>query len=134
MWTLRSRLEWSTPATVDDFERDVASSRGSGLVLLGLLVVLVVVLVAWTPAGVIVPSWLILILVLVLLFFPARWALRRPWSLVANTPGNDDDQPPERWTGTVRGVIRIRQMTAKIARDIEVYSTPDTDGPLHPVE
>lgn len=127
-------MEWIAPATVDDFERDVASSRGAGLALVGLLVLLVVVLVAWTPNGVIVPSWLILALVLLLLFFPARWALRRPWSLVANTPGNDDDQPAERWTGTVRGVIRIRQMTAKIARDIEVYSTPDTDGPLHPVE
>lgn len=127
-------MEWIAPATVDDFERDVASSRGAGLALVGLLVLLVVVLVAWTPNGVIVPSWLILALALLLLFFPARWALRRPWSLVANTPGNDDDQPAERWTGTVRGVIRIRQMTAKIARDIEVYSTPDTDGPLHPVE
>lgn len=127
-------MEWIAPATVDDFERDVASSRGAGLALVGLLVLLVVVLVAWTPNGVIVPSWLILALALLLLFFPARWALRRPWSLVANTPGNDDDQTAERWTGTVRGVIRIRQMTAKIARDIEVYSTPDTDGPLHPVE
>jgi Na+/melibiose symporter-like transporter len=127
-------MEWTTPATVDDFERDVASGYVSGAALMLLLVLLVVVLIAWTPSGVVVPAWLVLVLVLALLFFPVRWALRRPWSLVANTPGNDEEQPAERWTGMVRGVIKIRQMSAKIARDIEVYSTPDMDGPLHPVD
>ncbi|HEX7662254.1 MAG TPA: DUF983 domain-containing protein [Pseudonocardiaceae bacterium] len=134
MWTLRSRMEWSTPATVDDFERDVSAGWGAALGLLAVLLLLVIVLLAWKPAGVVIPMWLIVILALVLLFFPVRWALRRPWLLVANTPGNDEDQPAERWTGTVRGIIRIHQMTSKTARDIEVYSSPDSDGPLHPVD
>lgn len=134
MWTLRGRLEWSQPATVDDFEHDIAGGHASGVVMLAMLFVLVVALVVWTPAGVYVPSWLIVLLLLVIAFFPVRWALRRPWMLVANTQGTVDDQPAERWVGTVRGLFTIRQATAKVARDIEVYSMPNIDGPLHPVD
>jgi hypothetical protein len=134
MWTLRGRLEWSRPATVDDFERDVATSVAPGIAMLVALLALVVALVVWTPDGVVVPSWLVFLLVLVLLFFPFRWLLRRPWSLVANTPGNAEDLASERWAGTVRGMFTIRQTAAKIARDIEVYSLPNAEGPLHPVD
>jgi len=134
MWTLRTRVEWSNPVTVDDFEHDVTTGYGSGVVMLFLLVGLVVVLVAWTPTRVVVPWWFLLILALVVLFFPVRWLLRRPWRVVANTPGKPDDQPAEHWVGTVRGMYRIRQEAAKVARDIEVYSAPNVDGPLHQVD
>lgn len=134
MWTLRSQLEWSSPATVDDFEHDVASGYTPGIVMLVMLAVLVVALVLWTPAGVIVPSWLIAAIVVVLLFFPVRWALRRPWRLVANTQGDEEHQGAERWVGTVRGMVNIRTVTSKVARDIEVYAMPSTEGPLHPVD
>jgi hypothetical protein len=83
---------------------------------------------------VVVPGWLILALVLLFLFFPARWALRRPWTIVAETPGDLDEHPPERWVGTVRGVFNVRQETSKVARNIEVYSLPNVDGPLQPVD
>lgn len=134
MWTLRGKLEWSRPATVDDFEHDVASGYASGIVMLMMLVGLVVALVLWTPADVRVPAWLLLILLVILAFFPFRWAVRRPWRIVANTAGNQEDQVAERWVGTVRGMLNIRTVTAKVARDIEVYSMPNVDGPLHPVD
>jgi hypothetical protein len=134
MWTLRGRLEWSQPATIDDFEHDVASGYTPGIVMLFMLGVLVVALVTWRPAGVVVPSWLVMVMVIVMVFFPLRWALRRPWRLVANTPGSQQEQVAERWVGTVRGVFNIRTVAAKVARDIEVYSMPNSQGPLHPVD
>lgn len=134
MWTLRGRMEWTRPATVDDFERDVAAGVAPGIAMMTALGILVIALVVWTPAAVVVPSWLLLALAVVLLFFPVRWLLRRPWSLVANTPGNAEDLSPEHWAGTVRGMFTIRQAAAKIARDIEVYSRPPAEGPLHPVD
>jgi hypothetical protein len=134
MWTLRSQLEWSSPATVDDFEHDVASGYTPGIVMLAMLCVLVVALVLWTPAGVVIPTWLIYAIVVVLAFFPVRWALRRPWRLVANTQGDDENEGAERWVGTVRGMFNIRAVTSKVARDIEVYAMPSAEGPLHPVD
>jgi hypothetical protein len=96
--------------------------------------VLVVALVTWRPAGVVVPSWLVLVMAIVMVFFPLRWAVRRPWRLVANTPGSQQEQVAERWVGTVRGMFNIRTVAAKVARDIEVYSMPNAEGPLHPVD
>jgi len=134
MWTLRGRLEWSQPATIDDFEHDVASGYTPGIVMLFMLGVLVVALVTWRPSGVVVPSWLVLVMIIVMVFFPLRWAVRRPWRLVANTPGSQQEQVAERWVGTVRGMFNIRTVAAKVARDIEVYSMPNAEGPLHPVD
>jgi hypothetical protein len=134
MWTLRGKLEWSRPATVDDFEHDVASGYAPGIVMLVMLAGLVVALVLWTPADVRVPAWLLVVLLVILAFFPFRWAVRRPWRIVANTAGNQEDQVAERWVGTVRGMLNIRNVTARVARDIEVYSMPNVDGPLHPVD
>jgi hypothetical protein len=71
---------------------------------------------------------------MIFLFFPARWSLRRPWTVVAETPGDVEELPPERWFGTVRGMFRIRTETNKIARNIQVYSAPDVEGPLQPVD
>ncbi len=134
MWTLRSRLEWSKPATSDDFDHDFAGGSGPGLAMIVALAVLVVALIWWTPSAVVVPQWLILILFLLILFFPARWLVRRPWLVVANTPGTQEEGGAERWVGTVRGLFAIRAGIAKLARDIEVYSMPSVDGPLQPVD
>ena len=134
MWTLRGQLEWTQPATIDDFEHDVASGYAPGIVMLFMLGVLIVALVTWRPAGVVVPTWLVLVMVIVMVFFPVRWAFRRPWRLVANTPGSQQEQVAERWVGTVRGMLNIRTVAAKVARDIEVYSMPNSEGPLHPVD
>ncbi|KAA2263688.1 DUF983 domain-containing protein [Solihabitans fulvus] len=134
MWTVRGRVEWRNPSGADDFEHDVSGGYGPGVVLLGMVVVLAMVLVWWTPSDVIVPSWLVLALILLFLFFPTRWTLRRPWTLVAESPGGIDEHPPERWVGQVRGVLAVRQEAAKVARNIEVYSLPDVEGPLQPVD
>jgi hypothetical protein len=127
-------MEWSAPATVDDFEHDVASGYAPGIVMLAMLCVLIVALVLWTPAGVVIPAWLVVVLVVVLAFFPVRWALRRPWRLVANTRGDQDQQGAEQWVGTVRGMFNIRTTTAKVARDIEVYNMPSAESPLYPID
>jgi hypothetical protein len=76
-----------------------------------------------------------LALVLIALFFPLRWILRRPWKVVAETEGDTmGDRPAERWVGTVRGMFRVRGEVTKIGRTIQRHSLPDFDGPLHPVE
>jgi hypothetical protein len=134
MWTLRSSMEWSSPALSDDFEHDVAANNTPGYVLLGMLVVLVVALFVWRPGPVVVPIWLLLILLISMLYFPVRWLMRRPWTLVANTPGSQEEESAERWVGIVHGVYSIRQTAAKVARDIEVYSKPNAEGPLQLVD
>ena len=134
MWTVRGRMSWSSPATSSNFELDVAAGYTPGFVLMGLLGALALVLVIWTPDRVIFPFWLLLILFLLLSFFPVRWALRRPWTLVAETPGDLGEHPAERWVGTVRGVMKVRGVMAKMVKQIESHSLPDMDGPLQPVE
>jgi uncharacterized protein (DUF983 family) len=134
MWTLRGRVEWRNPAADADFEHDVSGGHGPAVVMFAIVIVMAVVLVAWTPSAVVVPPWLIVALVLLFLFFPARWTLRRPWRLVAESKATADEQPPELWIGQVRGMLTVRQEVAKIKRNIEVYSLPDVDGPLQPVD
>lgn len=133
MWTLRGQLEWRSPATADDFEHDVSVGNAAAIVLLVLVLVLSAVLIMWTPEDVVVPLWVVLLIVLVLLFFPARWALRRPWSVVAETGDNGEGDPTEKWVGTVRGVLTVRQQVNRVAKSIALDSVPGIEGPLQPV-
>jgi hypothetical protein len=135
MWTVRGELEWGKkPVTADDFEHDVSAGYGPGIVMMALVILLGVVLIAWTPGDVVVPAWVVLALLLVFLFFPARWALRRPWKLVAETGDGTPEAPIERWVGTVRGMFNVRTEVAKVAKSIQHDDMPSFDGPLHPVE
>ncbi|MBW4719545.1 DUF983 domain-containing protein [Saccharothrix obliqua] len=133
MWTVRSQIEWRNPSADADFEHDVSGGQGPGVLMLAYVVVLAVVLVAWKPADVVVPGWLLFALVLLFLFFPVRWAVRRPW-LVAAEAKKTDELPPERWVGSVRGFLTVRNEVSNVARKIEMYSLPDLDGPLQPVD
>ena len=134
-WTVRSHLNWVTPAIGDDFEHDVAPGYMSAGVLGVVFALLVVVLVAWMPTPVVVPGWLLLVLALILVALPIRWALRRPWTLVAEVPDSEFDAGPGvRWVGTVRGVVTVRSEALKAARYIEIRSEPDIEGPLEPVD
>lgn len=133
MWTLRSQLEWRSPATADDFEHDVSVGNAAAIVLLVLVLALSAVLIMWTPDDVVVPLWVVLLIVLVMLFFPARWALRRPWSVVAETGDNGEGDPTEKWVGTVRGVFTVRQQVNRVAKSIAIDSAPGIEGPLQPV-
>ncbi|OLR95578.1 DUF983 domain-containing protein [Actinokineospora bangkokensis] len=133
LWTVHGTLTWRTPATEDNFEHDVAAGYIPGVVMLSLILVLAVVLVTWTPDDVVVPAWLLLVLLLVALFFPARWALRRPWTLVAETGDDGDGEPTERWVGTVRGYFNARAEIAKIAKNLSADSQPSFEGALRPI-
>ncbi|TDQ05091.1 DUF983 domain-containing protein [Labedaea rhizosphaerae] len=134
MWTLRSQVEWSSPATADDFEHEFSAGYVPGIAMIVLVVAFIVVLFVWSPADVVIPWWLVLLLIALLLFFPVRWALHRPWKLVAETGEENPGEPAEKWVGTVRGVFHARQETAKIAKSIETDALPTFEGPLHPVE
>lgn len=138
MWTLRGQMEWRQPATADDFEHDVSVGNTAAFVLLALVVGLGIVLVVSIPQDVVAPwsskmLWLGLLIVLAILFFPARWALRRPWTVVAETGDNGEGEPVERWTGTVRGVLTVRQQINRVAKNIALDSQPGMEGPLQPV-
>ncbi|MFR9729133.1 DUF983 domain-containing protein [Saccharopolyspora sp. MS10] len=133
LWTVRSSLEWSNPIAGDDFEHDVNGGAGPAILMFGVLLVLATTFVLWTPPGVYVPIWLILALIAIALFFPVRWLLHRPWTIIAETPGEEEHQP-ERWVGVQRGFLNVRQETAKIARQIELYAEPDMNGSLQPTE
>ena len=133
-WSIRATLEWSNPIAADEFEHDVNGGAAPAILMGGVLLLLLVVFVVWTPDSVIVPSWLILLLVAAVLFFPIRWVLRRPWTITASTPGDQDENPPETWVGVVRGVVNVRQEIAQVARHIELYAEPDMNGELQPVE
>jgi hypothetical protein len=134
-WVVRAQMEWRAPATADDFEHDVAGSYGPGIAMIIVTALLAIVLIVWTPPDVMIPSWVPLALILTALFFPLRWILRRPWTVVAETEGDlAGERPSERWVGTVRGMFAVRGEVAKISKTIQKHSLPDFDGPLHPVE
>jgi hypothetical protein len=138
MWTIRSDMEWRQQDAADDFEHDVSGGNLSAWVLLVLVVVLGVVLVVAIPDDVVAPwsskmLWLGLLIVLAVLFFPTRWALRRPWRVVAETGDNGEGEPEERWTGNVRGMLTVRSQVSRIAKDIQLDSQPGLEGPLQPV-
>ena len=134
-WVVRAQMEWRAPATADDFEHDVAGSYGPGIAMIVVTALLAVILVVWTPDQVNIPAWVLLALLLVVLFFPLRWILRRPWTVVAETEGDvTGDRPSERWVGTIRGMFRVQGEVKQISKTIQRHSLPDFDGPLHPVE
>ena len=92
-----------------------------------------VVLILWTPELVHIPWYLWLIAVVILAFFPIRWILRRPWTLVAETSGGYD-LPAEHWTGMIRGRSRAKEETRVLVRSLRTRATPGhADSPLHPV-
>jgi Na+/melibiose symporter-like transporter len=131
-------MEWRQPATADDFEHDVSVGNASAFMLLGLIIALAVTLVVSIPEDVVAPwnskmLWLGLLIVLAILFFPTRWALRRPWTMVAETGDNGEGEPIERWTGSIRGVFTVRQQLNQVAKTIQIDSQPGIEGPLQPV-
>ena len=97
-WSVRRNIEWKTPATGAEFEHDVDGGRGAVLLILSALFLFWVVLILWTPPLVHIPWYLWVIALAILLFFPIRWMMRRPWTLVAETSGGYD-LPAEHWTG-----------------------------------
>lgn len=132
-WSVRRNIEWRPPATGDEFEHDVDGGRGAVLLISSALVLFWAVLLFWTPSKVHVPWYLILVAILVLVYFPVRWMMRRQWTIVAETPGGYD-LPAEHWSGMVRGHSRAREETRVLIRSLKTRATPGhADSPLHPV-
>lgn len=130
LWTLHSQLEWRSDSDGDEFEHDVAVGSAAAFALLGLVIVLGAVLILWSPEGLVVPLWVVLLVLLFILFFPTRWALRRPWTVVAETGDDGEGDPTERWVGTVRGVFNVRAQMKLVAKNIAVDNRPGIEGPL----
>jgi hypothetical protein len=132
-WTVRNNINWSEPATEQEFEHDVAAGQIAGIVMLLLVVGLVLTVVLWTPPGVVVPEWLAFAFLVLLLVLPVQWALNRSWTIIAETPPLRD-APPERWVGTVHGLRLARQETSRVVRSLQRDAIPDDGrGPLQPV-
>jgi hypothetical protein len=132
-WSVRRNIEWSLPATGDDFEHDVDGGRGAAFLILSALFVFWLIIVVWSPSQVHIPWWMWLIAILIVGFFPFRWLLRRPWTIVAETAGSYD-LPPERWTGMVRGGSKSKEELRIVQRRLRTQGTPGhADSPLQPV-
>jgi hypothetical protein len=132
-WAVRRSIEWSTPAMGDDFEHDVDGQRSGTVTVFSALLLFWVVLILWSPAQLWVPWWFWLIAVVIIGFFPVRWYLRRPWTLVAETDGGYD-LPAEHWSGMVRGGTRAREEMRVVIRSLRTRATPGyADSPLQPV-
>lgn len=135
-WTVHSRFEWADPVTEEQFEHDVSGGRVGAMIMVVVLFVLLIAFVIFTPSTVVFPGWLALAFVLLVMFFPMRWLVRRPWTLIAETPGVPAaEKPAERWVGSVRGYFNARHETARVRRHLRSYAVPDRDGdgPLQPV-
>jgi hypothetical protein len=133
MWLVRRNIEWSLPATGDDFEHDVDGGRGAAVLILSALFFFWLVVIVWAPAQVHIPWFLWLVFVAAVLFFPVRWYLCRPWTVVAETAGSYD-LPAERWTGLVRGGSKSKEELRIVVRRLRTQGTPGhADSPLQPV-
>lgn len=130
-WTVRSHMEWRPAAVSDDFEHDVSVGNTAAIVLLVLVLALGTTLIVWTPDDVVVPLWVSMLVLLGILFFPTRWALRRPWRIVAEV--QNEDGSVERWVGVVRGVFNVRQQTKRVIKSIVRDGAPGVEGPLQSV-
>jgi hypothetical protein len=132
-WTVRSEINWSQPATAQEFEHDVAAGQVAGIVMMVIIVVMVLTVVFWTPPTVVIPFWLVLIFLGLLALIPAQWALNRPWTIVADTP-EPVETAGEHWVGTVRGIMGSRAETSRVARHLELHAVPDDGrGRLQPI-
>jgi hypothetical protein len=132
-WSVRRTIEWALPATGDDFEHDVDGGRGAAFLIMSALFVFWLIVVVWSPSQVHIPWWMWLIAVLIVGFFPFRWLLRRPWTVVAETAGSYD-LPAERWTGMVRGGSKAKEELRIVVRRLRTQGTPGhADSPLQPV-
>ncbi len=125
-WTVQSTINWSQPATAEQFEHDMAAGYVSGVAMLGVVVALVLFVLFWTPTGVVMPSWLVLLFLLLLTVLPLQWMLKRPWTIVAKTL-DPAETAGEHWVGTVQGMMSARQDTRQVVENLKARAIPD-DG------
>ncbi|MEQ3551276.1 hypothetical protein WIS52_12415 [Pseudonocardia nematodicida] len=132
-WQVQRHIEWTTPAVGDEFEHDVDGGRGAVVLILSMLAFFWLVLIVWAPSDVHFPWFYWIIALAGIGFFPTRWLLRRPFTIVARTQGGYD-LPAEHWSGMVRGLAAAREETRVVVRSLRNRSTPGhADSPLQPV-
>lgn len=124
-WMVDSRISWTRPQRADQFEHDMAAGYLPGAAMMGVILVLTLFVVLWTPAGVVIPGWFVLLILLVLLLVPVWWALQRPWVITART---DEPIPAEgeHWEVIVRGIISAREEAHQIIDDLRTRGVPGT--------
>ncbi|MDQ3762504.1 MAG: DUF983 domain-containing protein [Actinomycetota bacterium] len=123
-WTVRSRISWNRPAMAEQFEHDMAAGYVSGIAMVGVVVVLTLFVVFWTPAEVVIPAWFVLSILLLLLLLPMGWALQRPWVITADT-AEPMGSEGEHWEGVVRGAISAREEVDRVEDELRLKATPD---------
>lgn len=133
-WSVRRNIEWSLPAVGDEFEHDVDGGRSAAVLIFSALFVFWLIIIVWKPALVHIPWYLWVLAAVVVLFFPIRWWLRRPWTIVAETAGSyANDLPAERWIGMVRGGTKAKEEMRIIVGRLRTQGTPGhADSPLQP--
>jgi hypothetical protein len=130
IWIVRRRISWTRPTLADQFEHDLAAGYVSGIAMLGILTVLILFVVFWTPTDVVIPAWFMLLLLLVLLLLPVLWALQRPWVITADTT-EPRATNGEHWEGVVGGMAAARDEMLRIVGDLETKGYPnEPHGPL----
>ena len=133
-WVIRREIERDVPATGDEFEHDVDGGRGAAILILSGLGLFWLALLSWWGTKVHLPWYLAIPVAIVVLFLFVRWRSKRPWTLVAETTGNDLDGP-ERWVGMVRGRARARDEVRILVRNLQTRATPGyADSPLRPMQ
>lgn len=133
-WSVSRRIAWRLPATEEEaalkFEHDVDGGRGSAVLVLSSLLVFWVILLVWRPDDIHLPWWYWLLFVLIVMFFPIRWVVRRQREIIAETAGHYS-HPAERWTGVVRGRLKSREEVRILEQRLRTDGTPrHADTPL----
>jgi hypothetical protein len=130
VWIVRSRISWTRPAMADQFEHDLAAGYVSGVAMAGVLTVLILFVVFWTPTDVVIPAWFVLLFPLTLLVMAGLWALQRPWVITADT-SEPRATGGEHWEGIVRGMVPARDEMLRILDALEEKGYPnEPHGPL----
>jgi hypothetical protein len=137
-WEVTRKIDRSPPAVGDNFEHDVDGGRGAVVMVVCALIVFGIVIVAWpilSRSQVHVPVGYWFLALVILGFFPVRWYLRRPWTIVAETEGHyAADAGAERWVGNIRGISRAQEEMRVVVLSLRQRGTPGhADSPLQPV-
>lgn len=127
-WTVKRNICWYHPATEDQFEHDTATGYVAGIVMLVVVVALVLFVLLWTPDGVFLVSWLVLLFPLILLLLLMQWTLRRPWTIVAKTLPEPTGTTAEHWVGTAKGMVAAWQEKRQVIQNLRSSKAVPDDG------
>jgi len=126
-WHVRDGIEWGARRRADD----AVGGRGTARVV-SVAAAVVVLLSGWRYVSLIPGPVLGSTLLVVAVLLVVRWLLRRPWSIVAETPGTYDNEA-ERWRGVVYGYVGRGEEVRRTIRELRLTGIPSS-GALHRVD